>query len=458
MIASSIETFGVTSSSRVLQAASLSFDASVLEIFMTLLGGATLYPVSRDVAASGADLAEMLRECAITTMAVTPSLLDLIPDGEYPALCTVIVGGEACGAETAARWSRGRQLFNAYAPTEATVYTTAALCAAGQRRTPPLGRPISNMRVYLLDSNLQPVPVGVPGEIHVGGVGLARGYLNRPGLTAAAFVPDPFSGEPGARLYRTGDLARFLKGGEIEFTGRTDSQVKVRGFRIELGEIETVLGWHPGVREAVVVVREDAPGGKRLVAYVVAREETPPTAGEMRDYLKRSLPEYMLPSTFVVLDELPLTPTGKLDRSVLPAPEQARPDLAQDYVAARTALEEVLCRFFSEVLQLERVGVRDSFFELGGHSLLATQVASRVRESLRVELPLRRLFEAPSVEGLAAAILEREAGRERVERTAELLLKLSALSDEEAAKLITEGEGAKLIAEPAGLRGKEPGR
>ncbi|HEX3560512.1 MAG TPA: amino acid adenylation domain-containing protein [Pyrinomonadaceae bacterium] len=454
MIAASIETFGVTSRSRVLQAASLSFDASVLEIFMALLGGATLYPVSRDVAASGTDLAAMLRECAITTMAVTPSLLDLIPDGEYPALHTVIVGGEACGAETAARWSRGRRLFNAYAPTEATVYATAARCAEAECRTPPLGRPIPNMRVYLLDSNLRPIPVGVPGEIHVGGVGLARGYLNRPGLTAERFIPDPFSRVPGARFYRTGDLARFLADGRIEFVGRTDSQVKVRGFRIELGEIETVLGRHPSVREATVVAREDAPGGKGLVAYVVAREETPTTTSEMRGYLKRSLPEYMLPAAFVVLDELPLTPTGKVDRAALPAPEQARPELAQVYVAPRTALEEVLCRIFSEVLQLERVGVRDSFFELGGHSLLATQVASRVRESLRVELPLRRLFEAPSVEGLAA-ILEREAERERIERTAELLLKLSALSDEEAAKLITEGEDAKLIAEPDGLRAKE---
>jgi amino acid adenylation domain-containing protein len=445
MIAASIELFGVTSRSRILQAASLSFDASVLEVFMTLLGGATLYPVSRDVVASGTDLAEMLREHAITTIAVTPSLLDLIPAGEYSALRSITVGGEACGADTAARWSRGRRLFNAYAPTEATVYATAAECAEAERRIPPLGRPISNMQVYLLDSHLQPVPIGIPGEIHVGGVGLARGYLNRPELTAERFVPDPFSRKPGARLYKTGDLARFLADGQIEFVGRTDRQVKVRGFRIELGEIETVLGRHPGVREAVVVAREDAPSGKRLIAYVVAREEPPPTTSEMRDYLKERLPEYMLPSSFVMLDALPLTATGKVNRGALPAPEQTRPELAQVYVAPRTAVEEVLCGIFSEVLERERVGVRDSFFELGGHSLLATQVASRVRGALQVELPLRRLFGSPTVEGLAAAILEDVGERERVERTAELLLKLSTLSDEEA---------GNLLAEPAALRGR----
>jgi len=448
MIAASIEMFKVTSRSRILQAASLSFDASVLEIFMTWLAGATLYPVSRDVMASGTDLAAMLRGAAITTIAVTPSLLEVIPDGEYPALHSITVGGEACGADIAARWSRRRRLFNAYAPTEATVYATAARCAEAERRIPPLGRPISNMQIYLLDSHLQPVPVGIPGEIHVGGVGLARGYLNRPELTAERFVPDPFSRTPGARLYKTGDLARFRTDGQIQFVGRTDQQVKVRGFRIELGEIETVLGRHPGVREAVVVAREDAPGGKRLIAYVVAREE-PPTTSKMRDYLKKRLPEYMLPSSFVVLDALPLTATGKVDRNALPAPEQARPELAQVYVAPRTAVEEVLCGVFSEVLQIERVGVHDSFFELGGHSLLATQVASRVRETLRVELALRRLFEAPSVAELAEVILEDEGARERIERTAELLLKLSTLSDEEA---------GKLIAEPASPEGKEPER
>jgi len=436
VIEASIKLFGVDTNSRILQAASLSFDASVLEIFMALLGGATLCLAGQG--ASGPELAQLLRDRAITTTAITPSLLDTIPDAEYPALKTIIIGGEACSAATAARWSRGRQLFNAYAPTEATVYATTIQFAESEDRIPPIGWPIPNMQVYLLDQHLRPVPVGITGEIHVGGVGLARGYLNRPRLTAERFVPDPFSRMPGARLYKTGDLARFVATGEIEFAGRVDQQVKVRGFRIELGEIETVLGQHPGVREAVVVAREDAPGGKRLIAYVVASEESPPTTSELRDYLKRTVPEYMVPSSFVVLESLPLMATGKVDRNALPVPEQARPELAQVYVAPRTAVEEVLCGVFSEVLQVEPVGVRDSFFELGGHSLLATQVASRVRVAFQVELPLRRLFEAPTVERLAETILNDREERERVEHTAELLLKLSALSDEDAARLYLE--------------------
>jgi amino acid adenylation domain-containing protein len=451
MIESSIKLFGVDTNSRILQGASLSFDASVLEIFMALLGGGTLCLAAQG--ASGPELAQLLRDRAITTTAITPSTLDTIPDAEYPALKTIIIGGEACSAATAGRWSRGgsrgRQLFNAYAPTEATVYATTIQFAESEDRIPPIGRPISNMRVYLLDQHLRPVPIGITGEIHVGGVGLARGYLNRAGLTAERFVPDPFSRMPGARLYKTGDLARFLGDGEIEFVGRVDQQVKVRGFRIELGEIETVLGQHPGVREAVVVASEDAPGGKRLIAYVVANirgtsseqgtaSSNPPNTSELLSYLKQHLPEYMVPSSFVVLESLPLMANGKVDRNALPVPEQARPELAQVYVAPRTAVEEVLCGVFSEVLQVEPVGVRDSFFELGGHSLLATQVASRVRVTFQVELSLRRLFEAPTVERLAEAILNDRDERERVEQTAELLLKLSGLSDEDAAKLYLE--------------------
>jgi surfactin family lipopeptide synthetase A len=436
MIEASGRLFQVNSDSRILQNASLSFDASVLEIFMALLGGATLYLAGRGAVASGTELAQLLRDRFITTIAITPSQLDTIPDGEYPALQSIIVGGEACSAATAARWSGGRRLFNAYAPTEATVYATAAQYVEVEGRIPPLGWPISNMQVYLLDPHLQPVPIGITGEIYISGIGLARGYLNRPRLTAKRFVPNPFSRMPGARLYKTGDLARFVAGGAIEFAGRADEQVKVRGFRIELGEIETVLGRHLGVREAVVVARVDSLGGKRLIAYVVAREERPPTTSEMRDYLKRTLPEYMVPSSFVVLETLPLTATGKVDRNALPAPEQARPELTQAYVAPRTAVEEVLCGFFSEVLQIEPVGVRDSFFELGGHSLLATQVSSRVRAAFQVELPLRTLFEAPTVERIAASVLNDGKERQRVEHTAELLLKLSALSDEDAGKLL----------------------
>jgi amino acid adenylation domain-containing protein len=437
VIESAIKTFGVGVGNRVVQLASLSFDASVLEIFTALLSGATLYLVGRETLFSGSDLGEFLRGNAITAMAIPPSLLDMIPAGDYPALRSIVVGGEACSAETAARWSRGRFFFNAYAPTEATIYATTMLCAEGERQRPSLGRPIQNMQVYLLDHNGQPAP-GVPGELHIGGAGVARGYLNRPELTAERFVPHAFSTQPGARLYRTGDLARFLANGNIEFLGRTDHQVKVRGFRIELGEIEAALGEHPLVREVAVMARDDRPGEKRIVAYVLPREGQPPSTTELRRHLQGRLPDYMLPSTFVTVDSMPLTETGKIDRSALPVPEEARPELAQKYIAPRSSLEQVLAGIFAEILKVERVGIQDNFFELGGHSLLATQVTSRIRQLLSVNLPLRKLFEDPTVSGLAEAVSHVSGDRLRIERVAELLLQIGKMSEEEAASMLQE--------------------
>lgn len=294
----------------------------------------------------------------------------------------------------------------------------------------PIGRPVANTQIYVLDPQLQPVPVRVTGELYIGGDGVARGYLNHPDLTAERFIPDLFSVKPGARLYKTGDLARFLADGTIEYAGRDDFQVKIRGYRIELGEIELALAQHPDVREAVVLAND---GGKRLVAYVSGTA----TAKQLKEFLKERLPEYMLPSSFVVLDSLPLTTTGKVDRNALPI-DQIGVETKENYVAPRTALEQVLAGIFSEVLSLPRVGADDSFFDLGGHSLLAIQLVSRVREAFQLELPLRKLFEAPTVAGLAAAILEDEAQRERVERTAELLLNLTRLSDHEADQLLEE--------------------
>lgn len=438
VIESAIKAFGVGFGSRVVQLASLSFDASVLEIFTALLSGATLYLVSRETLLSGADLGEFLRENAITTMAIPPSLLDTIPSGDYPALRSIVVGGEACSAETAARWSRGRLFFNAYAPTEATIYATTMLCAEGERQRPSLGRPIQNMQVYLLDQNGQPAPASVPGELYLGGAGVARGYLNRPELTAERFVPHAFSTQPGARLYRTGDLARFLANENIEFLGRTDHQVKVRGFRIELGEIEAALGEHSLVREVAVVVRDGRPGEKRIVAYVLPHEGQPPSTTELRRHLQGRLPDYMLPSAFVIVDSMPLTETGKIDRTALPAPEEARPELAQKYVAPRSALEQVLAGIFAEILKVTDVGIQDNFFELGGHSLLATQVTSRIRQLLSVNLPLRRLFEDPTVNGLTEAVSCDSGDRLRIEHAAELLLQIAKMSEEEATKMLQE--------------------
>ncbi|HEX2189470.1 MAG TPA: amino acid adenylation domain-containing protein, partial [Longimicrobiaceae bacterium] len=333
-----------------------------------------------------------------------PSVLAMLPPDDLPELRTVVSAGEAVDAATVERWSGGRAFVNAYGPTETTVCATSARCEA-DGRAPAIGRPLENVRVYVLDAAGRPAPVGVPGELYVGGVGVARGYLGRPGLTAEKFVPDPFGGETGARLYRTGDRVRWRPQGILEYLGRLDEQVKVRGFRIEPGEIEAVLSAHAEVREARVIVWEDAPGEKRLVAYVVGGVE----ADELRGHLRRSLPEYMVPAAYVVLEALPLTPNGKLDRKALPAPEYAAD--ADRYVAPRTPVEDVLAGIWAEVLRLERVGVEESFFDLGGHSLLATRVVSRVRAVFAIELPLRALFEGPTVAELAGRVEEmRRAG------------------------------------------------
>jgi acyl carrier protein len=300
----------------------------------------------------------------------------------------------------------GVPVWNFYGPTEATVWATInPITTTGSKgESIPIGRPIADRQIYLLDKNLQPVPVGVPGELHIGGVGLARGYFKRPELTAERFIPYPFSNDPGARLYRTGDLARYLPNGEIEFLGRIDHQIKIRGFRVELGEVESVLGQHPSVRETVVTAFEEGTREKELVAYVISKQEPAATAHELRRFLKEKLPGYMVPSAFVFLDSLPLTPNGKVDRGALPARDRNRAALRQSYVAARTPIEEKLAKIWGEVLRLEHVSIYDNFFDLGGHSLKATQVMSQLREVFHAEMPLRNLFEHPTVAGLAESL------------------------------------------------------
>ena len=300
-------------------------------------------------------------------------------------------------------------------------------------------RPIPEMQIYLLDRYLQPVPVGIPGEVYIGSASPSWGYLNnRSELTAEKFIPNPFSDEPGARLYKTGDLARYLLDGNIESLGRIDHQVKIRGFRIELGEVEAVLGGHPAVQQVIIISREDSPGDKRLVAYVVPNRDQIPTISELRSFLKEKLPEYMVPSAFVILDAFPLTPNGKVDRQALPAPDQARPELEESFVAPRSPAEELLAGMWAEVLGLERVGIHDNFFDLGGHSLLATLVMSRVREALQVELSLLSLFETPTVDGLINAITQICGGREVVEEIARTLKELEQLSEEDAKMKLSE--------------------
>jgi amino acid adenylation domain-containing protein len=395
-----LRTFHVRPDSRILQFASLSFDASIFEIAMALRAGATLCLARQESLLPGQDLIRLLREQAVSIVLLPPSALAALPTEPLPALQTITVTGEACSADLVARWAPGRRFFNLYGPTESTLFITVAECSNDNQR-PSIGRAIANIQVYVLDRQLQLVPIGVPGELHIGGVGLARGYLNHPELTAQKFIPHPFSDEPGARLYKTGDLVRYLPNGNLEFLGRIDHQVKLRGFRIELGEVEAVLAQHPAVRETVVVVREDTLSEKRLVAYLIPHGKSVPSVSELRRFLQGKLPSYMIPSAFVWLDAFPLLPNGKLDRWTLPAPDTARPELEGTYVAPRNQVEQTIRAIWQEVLHLEKVGVHDNFFDLGGHSLLIVRLHSKLREVLNAQLSIIDLFHYPTISSLS---------------------------------------------------------
>ncbi|HEX3129216.1 MAG TPA: amino acid adenylation domain-containing protein [Thermoanaerobaculia bacterium] len=411
--------FQVGPGSRVLQSVSFSFDASVLETWMTLASGATLCLGTRESRMSGEALTGLMRSEAITTAVLTPAGLSMLPVDGLPALRTASVGGDRCPADLASRWappaSALDRLLNCYGPTEATIYATLAFCEGAYRREPSIGRPVDNVRAYVLDARgyLVPalVPVGVPGELYLGGEGLARGYLNRPALTAERFVPDPF-GMSGDRLYRTGDLVRRLPDGALDFLGRVDGQVKIRGLRIEVGEIEAALGEHPAVGECAVLVRESH-GERLLAAYVVPRlveepGEAPGLVKDLRDHLRSRLPDYMVPGRFLFLESMPLSPTGKVDRRALRRLDLA-PDLGADRMEPRDLFELELARIWQEVLGVPRIGVRDDFFALGGHSLLAVRLMSRVQERFGRELPLSILFQEGTIEGLAALLRSGEA-------------------------------------------------
>ncbi|HEY0169639.1 MAG TPA: amino acid adenylation domain-containing protein, partial [Pyrinomonadaceae bacterium] len=400
------EFLDVRPGARALQFASLSFDASVYEIFIALCAGATLCLAPAESLLPGPELIGLLGGQGINAVTLPPSALLAMPQAELPELKTIVAAGEACPAEAVERWAAGRRFVNAYGPTEVTVMASGAEAHAGAGQ-PHIGRPIANKSVHVLDGAGRLVPVGVEGELYVGGDGLARGYLRRPGLTAERFVPDPFSAEPGARLYRTGDLARRRPDGNLDFIGRLDHQVKVRGYRIELEEIEARLGQHAAVARCVVVARADG-ADERLVAYVVGRGDGLPGAAELRGFLAERLPDYMLPSAFVALDELPLNANGKVDRRALPAPGTTPEQGAG--APLRTQTEGVVAAMWAEVLGLESVSAEDNFFELGGHSLLATRVFSRVREAFKVELPIRTIFDAPTLAQLARRIEEAAAG------------------------------------------------
>ena len=387
----------------VLASTSICFDLSVFELFASLSCGGKVI-----LAKNALHLPSLLPRKEVTLINTVPSAIaELLRVKGIPAsVCTVNLAGEPLAKKLVQQLyqqTNVQQVFNLYGPSEDTTYSTWALVKP-EDSVVSLGRPIANAQVYVLDHYLKPVPIGVPGELHIGGSGLARGYLNRPELTAQKFIGNPFSNELGSRLYKTGDLVRYLPNGDIEYLGRLDHQVKIRGYRIELGEIEAVLSQHPEVFAAVAIAYEDEVERKRLVAYVVPKQESVLSISELRSYLKKLLPEYMVPSAFVMVDALPLTPNGKVDRHALIASDLARPDLETAFVAARTDIEAKLVDIWCQILGLKQIGIYDNFFELGGHSLLATQVVHQVRAVFQVELPLLTLFEEPTVAGFAKAI------------------------------------------------------
>jgi len=407
--------FKLTPADKVLLTISFSFDPSVWQIFWPLCFGGQLILARPGGHQDTAYLVKVITEQQISVLALVPSILRVLLEEKGIENCQflrhITCGGEALPSELIehffAQLNLDNVFHNCYGPTEASIDATFWTCQRGTNYSiAPIGRPITNAEIYILDENLQPVPVGESGELHIGGIGLARGYLNRPELTTEKFIFHPFSSEVGARLYKTGDLARFLPDGNIEFLGRIDYQVKIRGFRIELGEIEAILGQHPSLTQTLVIAREDVPGDKQLVAYIVANPEQIPSQVELRRFLQGRLPEYMVPASFVFLDTLPLNPNGKIDRHALPAPHTSDLGLSTNFVPPQNATEEVLANIWVKVLRLEQVGIHDNFFELGGHSLLATQVMSRVRKAFQIEMPLQILFENPTIASLAQAIAQ----------------------------------------------------
>jgi thioesterase domain-containing protein/acyl carrier protein len=398
---------GVTANDTLLAVTTLSFDIAGLELFLPLTVGARVIVVSREIAVDGSRLAETLERTGATVMQATPVTWRILLATGWkgnPQL-KVLCGGEPLPLDLAQQLQpKVASLWNMYGPTETTIWSSAYRIQPDDD-VMSVGRPIANTQIYLLDPLLQPVPIGVPGELYIGGTGLARGYLNRPELTAEKFVPHPFDDAPGARLYNTGDLARYRPDGTIEVLGRLDHQVKVRGYRIELGEIQAVLSQHPAVREGMVAVL-DHNGDKRLAAYIVPQEGTALALDELRRHLGARLPDYMVPATFVLLQALPLTPNGKIDRKALPVPDATNTLREGVLTAASTPTEQRLVEMVCPLLGITEVGVNDNFFLMGGNSLMGAQLVARIGEEFGIELPLRLLFAAPTICQLATSVEE----------------------------------------------------
>lgn len=405
-----IATYALTQCDRILQFASISFDAAAEEIYPCLSCGATLVLRTDEMLSSGSRFEQKCRDLALTVLdlptAYWHELTEDLATAELllpESLRLVIIGGEQALGERVITWQKyagNSTLVNTYGPTETTVVATMYKLAGDRLSKLPIGRAISHVQTYVLDRSLKPLPIGVAGELYISGVNLARGYLNRPELTAQKFIPHPFSNQLGARLYKTGDLVRYLPDGNIEFLGRTDEQVKSRGFRIEIGEIEAVLSQHPEVKETAIAAREDVSGDKRLVAYVVARQQSAPTTSDLRRFLSEKLPPYMIPAVFVQIAALPLTPSGKLDRRSLPVPS-VRTELEVAHAMPQTEVEQAIATVWQQVLNIDKVGIHDNFFEIGGHSLLMLKVNSQLREIFKTDLSIIEMFRYPTINSLA---------------------------------------------------------
>ncbi|MGA9119669.1 MAG: amino acid adenylation domain-containing protein [Bacteroidota bacterium] len=469
LITTYLREFNVDEQSRVLNFFSFSFDGSVATIFTTLAGGGTLVLLTREQLMSLQEMRRSLEDFGITHIFMTPSVLALTSCDGLPKVVMAIAGGEACPMEVAQKWAHGRSFINAYGPTETTV--VASHCHVDGESNGgaivPIGRPLDNTRIYILDQALHPVPIGVAGELFIGGAGVGRGYLNRVPLTAEKFLPDPFCAQAGRRMYRTGDLGRFLPNGNIEFLGRIDDQVKIRGYRIELGEIESVLLQSSDVAEAAAIVREDIPGDRRVVAYVVAEKDAALSVDTLLASVREKLPSYMIPSAVMVLSRLPLTPNGKIDRHALPAPDGSSTEPSHQYVGPRDSVEEKLIQLWEQVLQRRPIGIEDNFFELGGHSFLAIRLLAQIRQEFGKEVSMVSLFQNPTVSQFAPLLV-----RDDDENGSDLLVELrggetaqplffihptggSVHWYAELAKCLGEGRAVYGI-QAMGLDGKEP--
>ena len=439
------ETFQLNRTNRVLQKTPFAFDVSVWEFFWPCLAGATLVFAKPEGHKDAGYLVDTIMQRNIDTIHFVPSMLEAFVQHPSVSTCNslkrIICSGEALSHDLKQRLLQclpDAELYNLYGPTEATIDVSWWNCRQQtDKAMVPIGRPVANTQLLILDNHLNLMPIGAPGELYIGGVQLARGYLNRPELTQERFIPNPFPKIPSQRLYKTGDRCRYLSDGAIEYLGRLDSQIKLRGYRIELGEIESILTQHQQIQQAIVLLTENHPGHECLVAYLVATSTANLCIDDLRDHLKNQLPDYMIPSAFVCLDQLPLMANGKIDRKALPRPSDERLVTAQTYIAPRTPIEELLCQIWQDVLSVDKVGVNDNFFDLGGHSLLGTMVMSRVASLFGIDFPLLFLFELPTIANLAQSIENHLIDQFHPDELSEAIAELDDLSDNDVEQLLS---------------------